>query len=230
MKKVVITGVTGFIGGALTKRLLADGMKVYGVGRNEDKLNELKNYGDFVPVVANFEQYSELPGMIADRNIDVFYHFAWQGVFGESFKDYSLQLSNANHACDAICQAIKMNCRKFVYAQTYNFYEIKSFINNDAFEPRYTCIYSASKTAAELIMKTLAFNSSNNIVYSSGAVCMAYGEGNYSQMLANIVIKKILNNESPDLIEGNNLYDMVYVSDIAAAFDAIGPFGLTQNT
>jgi nucleoside-diphosphate-sugar epimerase len=230
MKKVVITGATGFIGGALAKRLLNDGVKVYGVGRNEDKLNELKKYGDFVPVVADFEQYFELPRMIADGNIDVFYHFAWQGVFGESFKDYSLQLSNAKYACDTICQAIKMDCEKFVYAQTYNFYEIKSFINNDVFEPRYTCVYSSSKTAAELIMKTLAFNNSNNIVYSSGAVCMAYGEGNYSQMLTNVVIKKILNNESPDLIEGNNLYDMIYVSDIAAAFEAIGKYGINQKT
>jgi nucleoside-diphosphate-sugar epimerase len=230
MKKVVITGATGFIGGALAKRLLAEGVKVYGVGRNAERLDELKTYGDFVPVVADFGQYDELHEMIVDRNIDVFYHFAWQGVFGEAFKDYALQLLNAKYACDAMCQTIKMDCGKFVYAQTSNFYEIKSFINNnnDVFEPRYTCIYSASKTAAELVIKTLAFN--NKIICNSGAICMAYGEGNRSQMLANVVIGKILNNEVSDLIEGNNLYDMIYVSDIAAAFEAIGKYGRDQKT
>jgi nucleoside-diphosphate-sugar epimerase len=228
MKKAIITGATGFIGGALAKRLLADGVRVYGVGRNAERLAVLKGYGDLVPVVADFAEYGNLHKMIAESDIDVFYHFAWQGVFGEAFKDYALQLSNARYACDAVCQAIKIGCGRFVYAQTYNFYEIKSFINSDAFEPRYTCVYSASKTAAELIMKTLAFN--NDIVYSSGAVCMAYGEENRSRMLSNVVIEKILNGEVPDLIEGNNLYDMVYISDIAAAFEAIGKSGRNQKT
>jgi nucleoside-diphosphate-sugar epimerase len=228
MKKVIITGATGFIGGALAKRLLSEGVKVYGVGRNAERLDEMKSFGDFVPIVADFAQYDKLPEMIADSDIDVFYHFAWQGVFGDAFRDYALQLSNAKYACDAVCRAMEIGCEKFVYAQTSNFYEIKSFINSDVFAPRYTCVYSASKTAAELIMKTLAFN--NNIAYSSGAVCMSYGEGNRSQMLANVVIKKILNNEAPDLIEGNNLYDMIYISDIAAAFEAIGRHGRNQRT
>ena len=208
MKKVIVTGATGFIGGALTKKLLSMGVKVYGVDINAERLETMKQYGDFVPIVADFTKYANLSEIINESGFDVFFHFAWQGVFGDSFKDYRLQLNNAAYAADAIMAAKSLNCHKFVLAGTYNEYEIENFMRSDSFTPRYTCIYSTSKMAAELVCKTLAFQ--NGIEYSAGRICMAYGEGNRSKMLANIVINQLNNKKNPKLIEGNNYYDMIY--------------------
>ncbi len=223
MKTVIITGATGFIGGSLARRLLAEGVKVYGIDINEEKLNALKAFGDFVPVVASFDDYERLHELIPDRTIDVFYHFAWQGVFGNAFKDYALQLNNARFSCDALSQAIKMACKKFVFAGTMNEYEMDTYIKADYFEPRYTYIYSAVKQVSEAIGKTIAFNS--NIEYCTGRIAMAYGENNYSMMIPNVVIGNLLKNKPCSLVEGNNLYDMVYIGDIVDAFIAIGKSG-----
>lgn len=228
MKKAVITGVTGFIGSALAKRLLADGVQVYGVGRDMLKMASLCEFANFHPVEADFQKYGILYKLMPDGVIDVFYHFAWDGTFGDAFKNYPLQLANAHYSCDAVGQAVKMGCNKFVYAQTYNYYEIKSFINSAVFSPRYTCIYSAAKTCAELIMKTIACNS--GLDFCSGAICMSYGENNKSRMLPNIVLEKLLKNERPKLIEGNNLYDLIYISDIVEAFVALGEYGVDKKT
>ncbi len=228
MKKVIITGATGFIGGALTRKLLLEGVKVFGVDIDRNKLEEMKNYGNFTPIIADFSLYESLSDLICETDFDVFFHFAWQGVFGDSFKDYSLQLNNAKFACDALVVAKKLNCKKFVLAGTYNEFEIKNFINSDSFTPRYTCIYSASKTVAELICKTIAFNT--GIEYSAGLICMAYGCGNYSKMLPNVVINQLINNITPKLIEGNNYYDMIYIDDIVDAFIAIGEKGKNQKS
>ena len=38
MKKVIVTGATGFIGGAFTRKLLKQGVKVYGIDVSADKL------------------------------------------------------------------------------------------------------------------------------------------------------------------------------------------------
>ncbi len=82
MKKVIVTGATGFIGGAFTRKLLKQGVKVYGIDVSADKLKEMKKYGDFIPVVADFSIYNTLDKLISDRQFDLFIHLAWAGSFG----------------------------------------------------------------------------------------------------------------------------------------------------
>lgn len=223
MKKVIITGAGGFIGGALTNLLLGKGITVYGVDVSEKRLQTFKGNKNFFPVIADFSQYDRLYEMIDDNDVDVFYHFAWQGVFGDAFKNHKLQLDNAKYSCDALMQAIKIGCKKFVFAGTVNEYELNTYVSMDYFEPRYTYIYSTAKHAAESIGKTLAFN--NKIEYCCGRIAMAYGENNYSKMIPNVVINNLINSSPCKLIQGENPYDMIYISDIANAFFAIGENG-----
>lgn len=219
---VVITGATGFIGKALATRLLKEGKKVYAIDIDLKKLKELESVGNVITIQATFERYKELHNEIQD-NIDVFYHFAWQGVFGDAFKDYTLQLLNAKYACDAIYLAKSIGTKKFVFAGTNNEYEIKKYLNIEMEKPRYTCIYSTAKLAAEMMCKTIAYNEGVN--YSSGLIAMAYGEGNMSKMLPNILIDNLINNRKTSLVQGNNLYDMIYIDDIVEAFYRIGDRG-----
>ncbi|MBP3873224.1 MAG: NAD(P)-dependent oxidoreductase [Lachnospiraceae bacterium] len=223
MNRVIITGCGGFFGGALTSTLLSRGIKVYGVDISEEKLSRFSSYGNFTPVVAEFEDYEKLPEMIKDTDIDVFYHLAWAGGFTTAIRNYKLQMMNAAYAGDALTAAAKMNAKRFVYANTYNQYEIINFLESEMFEPRYTCIYSAGKTAASLICRTLAHNM--GIEYSAGLIPMPYGENNYSKQLVNVVINSLNHGKAPRLVEGNNLYDLVYVQDIADALIAIGEKG-----
>lgn len=227
MEKVMITGANGFIGGALAKKLLKSGCKVIAVGTDGRQLLHLAEYGECIPVIAAFEEYEKLPEMICEREIDVFYHFAWAGGFTTAITDYKLQMSNAGYAGDALMAAHRIEARKFVYANTYNQYEIANFLMSETFEPRYTCIYSAGKAAASLICRTLAYNLGIN--YSGALVPMPYGENNYSKQLVNVVIASLNKKTAPKLIEGNNHYDLVYIDDIADAFVAIGERGLNMR-
>ena len=228
MKSVVITGASGFLGGALALKLLKIGVQVYGIGATEDGFQRFAGFENFVPIVAEFSNYSKLSELIWGRDFDVFYHFAWQGVFGEAFKDYALQLQNARYACEALMQAKQLGCKKFVLAGTYNEFEVKGFMADIEYQPRYTCIYASAKLVSELICRTLAYQ--NNLDYNAGLVCMAYGENNFSDMLPNVVLKQLLKGEEPKLITGDNYYDMVYVDDVAEAFAAIGERGVNQQS
>ena len=222
MNTVVVTGAGGFIGGALSEFLLSKGVTVYGVDISIKAHERHFNSANYIPVVADFEKYSELHEMIKTDDIDVFYHFAWAGGFEKSISDYKLQLNNAKACGDALSAAISIKCKKFVNAGTYNQYEITSILNSDPERYRPTCVYSAAKTAANIICKTIA---ADKIEYCAGLIPMPYGENNRSMQLPNILMLSLLRGVSPKLIEGNNWYDMVYIKDIARAFKVIGEKG-----
>ena len=223
MTRAVVTGATGFIGHALTEKLLAQGVEVAAVGRDEQKLNELYSHGAKTFRVS-FEDYVRLAEIIGGWEPDVFYHCAFSGGFGgAALRDYSLQLGNAKHACDAVVSALKMGTKKFVLASTVNAVELRSLIEDETVFPRYTCIYSVGKLAAEIMGKTLARN--GNMAFSTALIAMPYGEGNPARTLPNIVMEQLSEGIQPHLIEGNNLYDLVYIDDVAAGLFAVGEHG-----
>ncbi len=223
MKKVIVSGASGFIGSYLVRELLAHNITVYGIGTDIAKLESM-NFGEnFIPVTADFRVYDSLERQIKARDIDAFYHMAWMGGFTTALKDYSLQFQNAKAACDALCSAVKIGCKKFIFAGTVNEIEINQFINNERFVPRNTCIYASVKVAADMISKTMAWQ--NNINYCSALIPLPYGVGNNSRQLINIVIKNCYEGKPSRLIEGNNQYDIVHISDIARALYLIGKSG-----
>lgn len=228
MDKIIITGVTGFIGGALARKFLNDGCTVYGVGRNREKLDKLSHYEKFVPVEADFSKYNELHSLIDSSDIDVMIHCAWNGVYGAAFKDYSLQFSNADYACEALVQAAKLNCKKFIFVGTANEFETGRMMEQSTYSASYTNIYATAKLAAEMACKTLASNL--GIEFCAGRICMAYGENNYSRMLPNVVINQLLQGIEPKLVKGNNLYDLIYIDDIVDAFAAIAESGKNMSS
>lgn len=226
MRKAVVTGACGFIGKELTRNLLNKGIIVYAIVTNPTRLDDLK-CESLILVKLFFEEYFELINTLPS-DVDVFYHFAWSGVYGDAFKDYELQLKNVKFTADAIMIASRIGARKFVLASTINTLETRHYLAMDYFEPRYTNIYATSKLAADLICKTIAYN--NKIEYNSGLISMVYGEGNRSKMVTNIVISNLLNNKPSNLIDGNTIYDIIHVSEVAEAFYHIGLEGKNMKT
>lgn len=228
MEKVVVTGATGFIGSYLVKELIDKGVTVYGVGTDIARLLG-KNYGNgFIPITADFRVYNSLDKYIQEKEIDVFYHLAWQGGFTTALKDYSLQFKNAQGACDALVSAVKMKCKKFIYAGTVNEIEINQFMNNERFIPRNTNIYASAKVAADMICRTLAFH--EKMEYCSALVPLPYGVGNDSHQLINTVIKNCYSGKPSKLIKGENQYDIAHISDIAHALYCIGENGVSMRS
>ena len=222
MKSAIITGVGGFIGSHLCNRLLNDGVKVYGIDVI-DTVHERFRHQNYIPITVSFQDYAHLHELI-NEPVDVFFHLAWAGgLLQSSFIDYELQLSNAKYACDAYMEAVKIGCKRFVNSGTNNQVEIKQFINTLDFQPRTTCIYATAKMALELIIRTLA--TKHETEYVATMIPMPYGEGNRSMQLFNVVMKALIDGKSPSLIEGKNLYDMVYVEDIVGAFKAVAEKG-----
>lgn len=223
MKKAVVTGANGFIGNALVKLLLQRGYFVYAVTAGPAFL-ECERSHNLVKIEALFSGYDSLVDKIKGP-IDCFFHLAWKGVWGKPFADYDVQFSNAVQAGRTFEIAEQLNTKKFVLASTVNVLETKKLLMQQSIKGtlRATTNYGMAKLSAEMICKTLA--SKNETSFNTAYIAMAYGPGNYSLMVPNVVISKLLKKESPDLIEGNGLYDLIYIDDIVSGLLAIGEFG-----
>ena len=74
MKKALVTGANGFVGSALVRELVKNNVEVIALDRDGCNNNIPEN----VRFVAHeLSESSKLADIIPDRDIDVFYHFAW---------------------------------------------------------------------------------------------------------------------------------------------------------
>ena len=180
MKKAVVTGASGFIGKALTKRLLSEDWRVWAVVRDPETMAELSGEGLTI-VQAELGEYGQLGERIGERSFDAFFHLAWDGTFGDSFRDYHRQMKNAAYAGDALMAAVELKAARSILAETIVELEAKHYMTHDGGQPRVSCIYGTAKAAADMVCRTLAYQ--NGMTFNGAVLASVYGEGDRSRMI-----------------------------------------------
>ena len=155
MKSAIVTGANGFIGGAVCRELLEQGVEVTAVVRKKESLMHLAEYNNLNIVEAVLTEYLDIEDKMP-HGTDVFYHFAWEGAYGPILGDYKQQIKDIEYTCDAITLASKIGCKKFIMAGTINELELLQFFQAEKNVPRKACIYGISKLACDFMCKTLA--------------------------------------------------------------------------
>lgn len=224
MKKVIVTGANGFVGSHVCKELCENGIKVYAVIKDtNEKIDSIKNLKDISIVYCELDDIASLEAKISDRDIDVFYHFAWVGSAGPLRCDENVQLQNALWTAKALRTADKMNCKKFVNAGSIMEKETYTAVYTQESKPGLPYIYGAGKLIARAICKPIA--NSLNIDLCWAVITNAYGVGEFSPRFVNSTIRKIIANEPLQFTAATQNYDFIYVDDVAKAFVAIGKYG-----
>lgn len=217
MNRAVVTGAGGFIGGALTKKLLETGVEVYGVTTSAQRVSGFSRYGDFHPIIADSANYNTLAGLLP-QNADVFFHLAWEGIVSRTnYASADVQRRNflmATHAAEA---AVAANCKKFVFVGSSHEYLMG--INSVDGKEINGNIYGVSKKCSRLFCEILC---KDKIMFNSTVFTNIFGVGDYSRRTTNMFLKKMLKSEPISLVEGNNLYDWVYVDDAVEGLIAAG--------
>lgn len=88
MKKILITGASGFVGGWLAEHLLSQGnSEIYGTYLTEDSKDSSPVKDKITFIQANLSQTTEIESIIADVRPDEVYHLAALASVGSSFID-----------------------------------------------------------------------------------------------------------------------------------------------
>ena len=217
---VLVTGAAGFIGSAVAKRILSMGYDVVTV----DNLST--GYKTNIPENVIFYegdlQDKHLVSQLEKYNFFTIFHIAGQSSGEISFDDpvYDLQ-SNAQSTLLLIQLALKVNCKKFIYASTMSVYgeqEDKPITEETTTSPK--SFYSVGKLASEHYMNIYK---DFGIDFFAMRLFNVYGPGqnmdNLRQGMVSIFLNQAITNNHIIVKGDNNRYrDMVFIDDIVNAF------------
>lgn len=226
MKKAIITGANGFVGGAVTRTLIKNGVRVIALDM-EGCNNNIPNSEmvEFYPF--SLDAIDDLEEVLKDKNADIFYHFAWAGSAGPQRANTELQLKNAQWTVDCLRFAKKIGCTRFVNAGSIMEQETIKAVFNAGNKPGLGYIYGSGKLVAHTMCKSVAADIGIDLLWAM--ITNAYGVGEKSPRMVNTTIQKCIRGEVPQFTVGTQNYDFVYIDDVARAFYLIGENGKPFN-
>ncbi|HHV31282.1 NAD-dependent epimerase/dehydratase family protein [Caproiciproducens sp. LBM24188] len=222
MKKVVISGANGFVGGAVTRELISHNIEVIALDMEGCSGNLPKSpLVTFIPM--SLDNLTLLKDKIQVGCCDTFFHFAWAGSAGSARADTALQLKNAQWTIDCLRFAKELGCRRFICAGSIMEHETIAAAFSAGNKPGLGYIYGSGKLVAHTMCKSVAADIGMDLVWAQ--ITNAYGAGERSPRFVNTTLRKIIHGEPLQFTAGTQNYDFVYIDDVARAFRLIGENG-----
>ena len=224
MNKVAITGAAGFVGSAVVKECLKNGVFVYAIDIVDSPKERLPlGHPNLIYIKCDIFDLNLLSDSLKNKNIDTFFHFAWEGSAGPKREDYECQVRNALQSVEIMQLAKKVGCMRFVFAGTIMEFEVSETTFAQGTTPKMPFIYGVGKSLAHQLCKPIANQIGIDLLWAY--ITNSYGIGEISPRLINTTISKCIMNEPLEFTEANQNYDFVYIDDVAKAFYLIGESG-----
>lgn len=208
--KTLITGATGFLGGALAHRLHNMGWDVTALGRNPVKLKELEAAG-MKPLRVDISQKDEVTASFSDFEL-VFHCAAFPSPWGSFERFHQVNVSGTRNVVQA---CLENNVKRLVYVSTPSIYfDHSSRINVRETDPLPDPIshYAATKLLAE---QEIDKGFANGLACVSIRPRALFGEGD--TVIFPRLIPRLASGRLPILGDGENVVDLTYIQNVVDA-------------
>jgi nucleoside-diphosphate-sugar epimerase len=211
--RILITGVTGYLGSSLA-RALAGRHQVYGLVREPVRETYLAGLRPELTLLPYDGSYASMQKAVAQCRPDLIYHLAAYYIGTHTQADV-LPLLQSNVAMGAYLleAACSLGCGRLVYAST-----VTEFDRDGSYRP--LSLYAATKRA---------FRDLAAYYQDTGALGMitlvlsdTYGPGDLRPKVLNRVREAICTGQPLSLSAGDQEYDAVYIDDVVRAFVLAG--------
>ncbi len=213
MKRVLITGITGYIGSHLARQLLTD-CEVYGLVREPLHTEYILEFQDRLHLETTDGDYTSIEAAMRKIQPDIVYHLAtyYTGGHGPEATP-ALIASNITFSAYLLEAMSTCGCSALVYAST-----IMAHYRGEAYCP--LNLYAATKQA---FSDLLAYYTDAGLVKAVTLVLSdTYGPGDRRPKILNLVAKAARTGEWLALSDGEQDFDTVYIDDVTAAFAQAG--------
>lgn len=227
MEKVLVTGVSGFIGSYLAERLVAEGYTVAGLLRHSNRLNYpavqrllgrvTMYYGSLIDARAVY-------WMMADFKPDFVCHLGAITPVAYSF-DHPQEVTETNYLGTInLVESAMRECphlKKFIFAssmETYGFQtKQEAFVETD--ESRPACPYAVAKVACEKYLQYLHYAYKFPAVLFRQTNCFGRRENDYFVIEA--IITQMLRSNEVNLGDPRPWRNFLFVDDLVEAYLAV---------
>ncbi|MGR6772835.1 NAD-dependent epimerase/dehydratase family protein [Pectobacterium brasiliense] len=212
MKKVLITGITGFIGSHVAEALLKEGFCVIGYKRSTSDLWRLQEIKSEII----FYDIDEVPlnKAFSENNIDYVIHLATLYRKFDNENDFIDQMdSNVTFPTALLGLCEKYRVKGFI--NTGTFFEIdcsQQPVPVNALEKPFN-FYAKTKLAFQHILKTYQ----NSVPSITFRLFSPYGEKDNAKLIPT-VIQKSLRGDKVALSDGLQKIDPIYINDVVSAY------------
>ena len=218
--KILVTGAGGFVGAAVAGEASREGHEVICTVRPGSSARRLASVAPRVHIVRlDLDNSPEVAAMMRDHRPDVIVHVAWSGVSNKARSD-RLQISdNIETSCQLLEAGAEHGVSKFVGMGSQGEYGPldRKIAENDL--PLPTTLYGASKLAVHYLTRQLAVQS--GLSYAWLRIFSTYGPGDNPHWLIPSLINQMLDGRRPQTTLGEQLWDWLFIDDIAAAVVAV---------
>ncbi len=240
MKEVIITGATGMIGSAVTKLMLERGINVTAIIRpmsenleylenlveTDEKRIENSESGILRLVDCDLSELRTLRDKLGWEH-DAFFHFGWAHTFGPGRNDASKQEVNIKATLDAVHLAYETGCKVFVSAGSQAEFGIASAKLSDELPKDPKTGFGIAKLAACRLSQLECANLGIRHVW--GRIISCYGPGDNKSTMIMTAIRAMLRKENMEFTPAKQMWDYIYVDDLAKAFIALAANGKDQK-
>lgn len=217
MKRAFVTGASGFIGAAVVRKLLENGVEVAVLQRDtacQPRLKMLEHQLTFIKTGCE----RDLPDVDLLRawKPDTVFHLGWGGVGGSQRNETGIQIQNTETAVGLVQICAAIGVEHFVGAGSQAEYGPKHCAITESDLPSPTTVYGAAKLATMHLTRCMCKLS--GIGHTWLRVFSTYGPGDNPDWLLPSVIRQLRRGERPSLTLGEQIWDFLHVNDAATAF------------
>lgn len=211
------------LGASMIEQMVADGIKVTAVIRpNSKKRRNLIDHENIQVVECDIDELLTLKSVLTGT-YDTFYHFAWDGTYGDSRNDAMLQEKNVRNTLEAVELAHALGCQVFVGAGSQAEFGFVEGELSDQIPKNPVTGYGIAKYTAGRLSAIMCERL--GMRQSWGRIVSTYGprDNSYTMVMSSVI--GMLNGERMSFTKGDQIWDYVYGGDCSRAFYLIGKYG-----
>lgn len=211
LNKVVITGISGFIGSNISEYLLSQNCIVYAIIRENSNLKKLEGFESKITFF-HIED-TDLNLKLAELGEFSLIHCAWNGVGSELRNNWQSQIENITFFAKILSAIKTAKIKKLIFLGSQAEYgKLFSKVNED-FPLDLNSAYSVLKNTCRMMLELFASEKKMDWIWLR--VFSIFGPKEDRNWLVPSLISKIKNNEIIELTKGEQVYSYMFIKDFA---------------
>jgi len=217
VKRVLLTGATGFVGANLARRLLTDGHEVHLLVRSQRTSWRIKEIEPHVRLhTVPLADGEPLVGFIGELKPEWIFHLAAHGAYSWQNDADAIVQTNVVGTVNLVEACLKTGFASFVNAGSSSEYGFKDHAPSEEEWLEPNSRYAATKASATLYCRQAAQLHKANI--TTLRLYSAYGPYEEPTRLMPTLIQRGLKGKLPHLVDPDIARDYVHIDDVCEAF------------